>query len=25
MFESAACIFYWSDKEGSFIEQWIVD
>lgn len=25
MFESAACIFYWSDKEDTFIEQWIVD
>ena len=25
MFESAACIFYWSEQEGKFIEQWIAD
>ncbi|MCJ7773740.1 MAG: hypothetical protein MUP22_11485 [Desulfobacterales bacterium] len=25
MFGSAACIFYWSEQEGKFIEQWIAD
>lgn len=25
MFESASCIFYWSEQEGKFMEQWIVD